>query len=86
MTTPYRTPQQPETKPMNPDALKETALSAVLSALRDLDPDQCRAVLLAASALYSLDLAHVGSADDDLGPRLTVSDVERLLKAARGAP
>mgnify|MGYP003443068824 FL=1 len=85
-SAPYRTLEAPVVTPLTDDELIEAALRATLSALRDLDGDQTRGVLLAVSALYSLDLAHVGSADDDLGPRLTVSDVERLLKAARGTP
>ncbi len=84
MTTPYRTPQQPETKPMNPDALKEAALSAVLSALRDLDPDQCRAVLLAASQLRELGLYDTAAHDGEQLV-LTITAAAALLHAASGA-
>lgn len=81
--SPYRTPQQPETKPMNPDALKEAALSSVLSALRDLDPDQCRAVLLGVSEFRELGL--YDTADQEGGRlALTIDDAERLLRAASG--
>ena len=82
--TPYRTPQQPETKPMNPDAIKEAALSSVLSTLRDLDPDQCRAVLLAASQLRELGLYDTADHEGEQ-LSLTITDAAELLRAANGA-
>ena len=85
MNAPCRTPKAPAVAPLSDQELVESAVAAVCAAIRDLDADETRAVLLAVSAIYGLDLAHVGSAEDDLGPRLTVDDVERLLKAARGA-
>lgn len=85
MNAPCRTPKASTVTPLSNDELVESAVAAVCAACRDITADETRAVLLAVSAIYGLDLAHVGSAEDDLGPRLTVSDVERLLKAARGA-
>ena len=82
--TPYRTPQPPETKTMNPDALKEAALSSVLSALHDLDPDQCRAVLLAASQLRELGLYDTADHEGEQ-LSLTITDAAELLRAASGA-
>ena len=82
--TPYRTPQPPETKPMHDDALKEAALSSVLSALRDLDPDQCRAVLLAASQLRELGLYDTADHEGEQ-LSLTITDAAELLRAASGA-
>ncbi len=83
MTTPYRTPESPDVAPLSEDELLADAVSRVLSALHDLDGDQTRDVLLSVSALFNLGLAHV---DSDGAPTLSVSDVERLLKAARGTP
>ncbi len=83
MTTAYRTPEAPAVAPLSEDELLADTVSRVLSALGDLDGDQTRDVLLSVSALFNLGLAHVGS---ESAPTLSVGDVERLLKAARGTP
>ena len=66
-----------------PTTQPQRAVKAWFTALHDLDGDQTRDVLLSVSALFNLGLAHV---DSDNTPTLSVSDVERLLKAARGTP
>lgn len=62
------------------DAAVETALAQVLAACRDLDADDTRGVLLAASELYGLDLRHVESD----GPMMSIADVAVLIRALRG--
>ena len=84
--TPYRTPQRPETKPMTDDERNTDALNTIAATLRGLDnEDSMRAVLLAAGELFGLGLSNATGHDGEPAC-LSVGDVERLLKAARGTP
>jgi len=57
----------------------------VLVAIRDLDADLSRSVLLAASQAKDLGLCDTAGRDGE-SLAMTISDVERLFKAARGTP
>lgn len=60
----------------------EHALGNVLRAVRDLDEDDTRSVLLAVSELYDLNLWHNAPSGD---PLIRVSSAVRLIEAARGS-
>lgn len=77
-TGPYRTADAPAaTKPPaeSREVLQRRALFGVIEACEALDAEEMRNVLLAAGLLGGVGIA----------PGLSVDDVERLLKAARGA-
>ena len=57
----------------------------MLVAIRDLDADLSRSVLLAASQAKDLGLCDTAGRDGE-SLAMTISDVERLFKAARGTP
>jgi hypothetical protein len=71
---------------MTDDERNTDALNTIAATLRGLDnADNMRAVLLAAGELFSLGLSAAEGHDGEPAC-LSVGDVERILKAARGAP
>lgn len=82
--TAYRTEAQPPTYQRTPEERNRAAFDAVYATLAELgDANAQRNVLLAASALFDLGLYDTAAHDGD-HLALTISDAERLLRAARG--
>jgi hypothetical protein len=73
---------EPASAPFGELSEFEHALGNVLRAVRDLDEDDTRRVLLAVSELYGLNLWHNAPSSD---PLIRVSSAVKLIDAARGA-